>query len=54
VFLAPNNLEPAGALGTEPQNQYDRVMNPSIWNLIWSKKKHTFRGQEGENENSEL
>jgi hypothetical protein len=31
------------------QNQYDRVIHPSIENFTWSKKKYTFRGQKGEN-----
>jgi hypothetical protein len=31
------------------QNQYDRVTYPSIGSFTWSKKKHTFGGQKGEN-----
>jgi hypothetical protein len=28
---------------------YGRVIYPSIWNFVWSKKKFTFGGQKGEN-----
>jgi hypothetical protein len=31
------------------QNQYGRVIYPSIGNFTWSKKKYTFGGQKGEN-----
>jgi hypothetical protein len=32
------------------QNQYGRVIYPSIGNFIWSRKKYTFGGQKGEGE----
>jgi hypothetical protein len=35
------------------QNQYGRVIDPSIENFTWSLKKYTFRGQKGENKLSE-
>jgi hypothetical protein len=35
------------------QNQYGRVINPSIGNFTWSKKKHTFGGQKDANRPSE-
>jgi hypothetical protein len=31
------------------QNQYGRVIYPSIGNFTWSKKKYTFGGQNGYN-----
>jgi hypothetical protein len=31
------------------QNQYGRVISPSIGNFTWSMKKYTFRGQKGKN-----
>jgi hypothetical protein len=31
------------------QNQYGRVIYPSIGNLTWSTKKYTFGGQKGKN-----
>jgi hypothetical protein len=31
------------------QNQYGRVIYPSIGNFTWSKKKYTFGGQKGKN-----
>jgi hypothetical protein len=31
------------------QNQYGRVIYPSIGNFTWSKKKYTYGGQKGEN-----
>jgi hypothetical protein len=36
-----------GILGL--QNQYGRVIYPSIGNFIWSKKRHTSGGQKREN-----
>jgi hypothetical protein len=35
------------------QNQYGRVIYPSIEKFTWSKKKYTFVGQKGENKPSE-
>jgi hypothetical protein len=35
------------------QNQYGRVIHPSIGNFTWSKKKYTFGGQKGKNKVSE-
>jgi hypothetical protein len=35
------------------QNQYGRVIYPSIGNFTWSKKKCSFGGQKGENKLSE-
>jgi hypothetical protein len=35
------------------QNQFGRVIYPSIGNFTWSKKKYTFEGQKGENKLSE-
>jgi hypothetical protein len=35
------------------QNKYGRVIDPSIGNFIWSKKKYTLEGQKGKNEPSE-
>jgi hypothetical protein len=35
------------------QNQYDRVIYPSIGNFTCSKKKYSFGGQKGENKPSE-
>jgi hypothetical protein len=37
----------------EAQNQYGRVIYPSIGNFIWSQNKYPFGGQKGENEPSE-
>jgi hypothetical protein len=31
------------------QNQYGRVIYPSIGNFTWSKKKYAFGGQKGKN-----
>jgi hypothetical protein len=31
------------------QNQYVRVIHPSIWNFTWNKKKYTFGYQKGKN-----
>jgi hypothetical protein len=35
------------------QNQYGRVIDPSIENFTWSKKKYTFGGPKGKNKVSE-
>jgi hypothetical protein len=35
------------------QNQYGRVIHPSIGNFTWSRSKYTFGGQKGENNPSE-
>jgi hypothetical protein len=35
------------------QNQYRRVLYPSIGKFTWSKKKYAFGGQKGENKPTE-
>jgi hypothetical protein len=35
------------------QNQYGRVIYPSIGNFTWTTKKHTYRGQKRKNKPSE-
>jgi hypothetical protein len=43
--ISPQSPKPEFGL----QNQCGRVIHPSIGNYIWSKKKYTFGGQQGEN-----
>jgi hypothetical protein len=50
-FWGSKRLSPKTVFGA--QNQYGRVIYPSIGNFTWSKKKYIFGGQKGENQPSE-
>jgi hypothetical protein len=53
TFRVKKNRLPEPKTEFGAQNQYGRVIHPSIRNFTWSKKKYTFGCQKGKNKASE-